>query len=143
MGGFPDEKTAPPNYQVSATPSSESSSAFQSQFASISLHLTDRIRFLQFPVEVVDAIRPVVAKAWAEGIQEERSYGGSHEIKLRGYPWVVVNDSVYSQVLMKEVFACLFSMGWVLHQPVEVCKKGEDKDALVFRKQPSPPPASQ
>ena len=109
----------------------------------MSLHLTDRIRFLQFPVEVVDAIRPVVAKAWTEGIQEERSYGGSHEIKFRGYPWVVTNNGlVLAQNLMKEVFACLFSMGWILHQPVELCKKGVGGDTLVFRKQPSPPPAS-
>lgn len=43
---------------------------------------------------------------------------------------------------MREVLAYLFSIGWILHASTDVSKKEYDKDTLFFRKQQSPPPAS-
>jgi hypothetical protein len=150
MNNYTDEKQGLPAYtKVAETQapkveaSSSSTSAFQSQFASISLHQSDRIRFLQFPAEHTAAIRSVVARNWPFGIQAERPYGGSHEIKLRGNPWSGQgSDAIPARIMMRELFAYLFSVGWIIHQTVDLSKKKFDKDTIVFRKQPTAPPSS-
>lgn len=141
----PNEKTGPTkfNYSTSST-AAASTPAFQSHFASISLHQTDRIRFLQFPSETLTAIRSVVASSWKFGIQEERQYAGSHEIKLKGNPWSGSSSTyaVPSHILMRNLLAYLYSIGWVIHQTVDLSKKLYDKDTIVLRKQPMPPSQS-
>ena len=44
---------------------------------------------------------------------------------------------------MREVFAYLFAVGWILHASTDVSKKEFDKDTLIFRKQQTPPPESE
>ncbi|KAH8586455.1 hypothetical protein B0O99DRAFT_644396 [Bisporella sp. PMI_857] len=117
---------------------------FSTTFASVSLHRRDTLRFLRFPQQDVEGLRRIIRSAWAKGIQEERIYGGSHEIKLYGNPWgSAYSDSVTSRILMLEVFAYLFSIGWILHASTDVSKKQWDKDTLIFRKQQTPPPPSE
>ena len=127
-------QTAPPSY----TPA-----VFQSTFASVSLHKHDTIRFLRFPQQDIEALRGVIHASWPKGIQEERLYGGSHEIKLRGYPWGegYSGSDIKARILMREVFAHLFSVGWILHISTDVSKKEYDKDTMIFRKQATPPPS--
>lgn len=67
----------PPTYTPSRT-----------QFASLSLHSHDKLRLLEFPNEIVNAVRATIEKWYEFGIQREDSnYGGSHEFKLASYPW--------------------------------------------------------
>jgi hypothetical protein len=67
----------PPTYTPSRT-----------QFASLSLHSHDKLRLLEFPNEIVDAVRATIKKCYEFGIQrEDTNYGGSHEFKLASYPW--------------------------------------------------------
>jgi hypothetical protein len=124
--------------------SSPSYSAFRTSFASLSLHQGDRIRMLQFPDSDVLALKEIIKKHWAKGLQNERKYGQSHEYKLHGYPWHGQgSDAITSRVLMREIIAHLFSEGWILHASTDISKSASDTDTLLFRKQQTPPPESQ
>ncbi len=128
----------PPAYGSPAAP-------FRTTFASVSLHTTDRIRFLQFSPEEIAKIRATIQYFWPRGIQTERPYSVSYEFKLRGTPWYGSGtgpDAVPAQILMREVFSRLYSMGWIMTASTDISRKGYDKDTLVFRKQPVPPPAA-
>ncbi|TAQ86119.1 hypothetical protein B7494_g5551 [Chlorociboria aeruginascens] len=118
--------------------------SFQTSFASISLHASDRIRLLQFPVSEVSGIRDVIRRHWPQGIQKEQMYAESYEFKLHGYPWVGQGgDAIPSRIVMRELLAYLFTQGWILHATSDVSKNEADKDMIMFRKQQSPPPSSE
>ncbi|KAF2688521.1 hypothetical protein K458DRAFT_414268 [Lentithecium fluviatile CBS 122367] len=120
---------------------SSSAPAFQTRFASLSLHMTDRLRFLRFPQEVIQACQQTVALTWRRGIQAARPYGRSFELKLNGNPWRGQGDqAMEARRLMYALLGRLHSLGWVMTLSTDVSKKGMDKDALLFRFQ-DPPPA--
>ena len=105
---------------------------------------SSRLRFLQFPPSDIEAIRTIIHRSWRKGIQAEGPYAKSHEIKLYGNPWYgQSSDAIPARILMREIFAHLYSSGWILHASTDISKKGRDKDTLVFRKQQHPPPASE
>lgn len=138
---------APPAYSSSSASASASASAspFKTTFASVSLHMSDRIRFVQFPKEDLAVIRNTIQTHWYKGIQAERPYGPSYEFKLRGIPWSgsgTGSDAVPAIILMREVFASLYAMGWIMTSSTDISRKKFDKDTLIFRKQPVPPPAA-
>lgn len=126
---------------TSADPST--STPFRSNFASVSLHMGDRIRFLQLPDEVVVAIRSRVKDAWPRGIQDERNYYGSWELKMRGNPWMPAgDDAIHARRLTREIMSGLYNLGWVLYISTDISRKTNDKDNLFFRHQdPAPAPA--
>ncbi len=116
---------------------------FRTAFASLSLHRSDRIRLLAFQQAEIDGIRAVIKTSYNHGLQAEKTYGGSHEFKLYGNPWYgQSSDAISSRVVMREILAYLFSVGWILHASTDVSKKQMDKDTLFFRKQQQPPPPS-
>lgn len=130
--GIPSYSDAVPSY-----------TAFHTSFASVSLHSTDRIRLLQFPPSEFPAFRDVINRSWPFGIQNERQYAGSFEFKLRGNPWRGQgSDAIPARILMREILAHLFRLGWILHASTDTSKKEFDKDTLIFRKQQHPPPDS-
>lgn len=99
---------------------------------------------MQFPAEDVAAIRGVIQRSWSKGIQHEKPYSTSYEFKLYGNPWFgQAYDAITSRIIMREIFAHLFSQGWILHLSTDVSTKKLDKDSLIFRKQQTPPPASE
>jgi hypothetical protein len=128
-----------PSY-TAATASASSSQAFQTRFASVSMHMEDRLRFLHFPDQTFNICRQVVHTTWKRGIQEEREYGGSMEIKLYGHPWRGSGEeSVDARRLICAILGALHSQGWVLTLSTDISKKNWDKDTLLFRHQvPSP-----
>lgn len=68
----------------------------------------------------------------------------SYEFKVHGNPWYgQTDDAITSRHLIKGILAHLFRIGWILHASTDVSKKEFDKDTLFFRKQETPPPASQ
>jgi hypothetical protein len=118
-------------------PAAPAYSAFKTTFASISLYEGDCIRILQFPQKEIDALREVIKQSWVKGIQKEHLiYTSCYEFKLRGDPWNASawtgSESIPSRILMREIFAYLFSVGWILH--------ARNNDALIFRQQLTSPP---
>jgi hypothetical protein len=131
--------TPAPAYE--AKPSYSSPPAFQTRFASMSLHTVDDLRFLRFPPQVVDQCRNTVLSVWKRGIQKEGMYGNSQEFKLHGYPWQAQGkDAMEARRLINALLATLHSLGWVLMLNTDVSKNLSDKDTLLFRYQ-SPAPA--
>ncbi|RDL29961.1 Uncharacterized protein BP5553_10588 [Venustampulla echinocandica] len=128
-----------PSYSEAAP----SYTAFRTSFASVSLHRSDRIRLLQFPSSEIPAIRDIIKYSWPFGIQSERPYAASFEFKLRGNPWRGQgSEAIPARILMREIFAHLFRLGWILHVSTDASKKEFDKDTMIFRKQQHPPPDS-
>lgn len=131
--------------KAGAAPPAYSAPAFRTTFGSVSLHMSDRIRFVQFPKEDLEVIRATIRRCWPRGIQDERPYSASYEFKLRGGPWSGSGtgpDAVPALILMREVLASLYSMGWIMTASTDISRKKLDKDTLIFRKQPVPPPAA-
>ncbi|OAA59330.1 hypothetical protein ISF_06265 [Cordyceps fumosorosea ARSEF 2679] len=144
----PKDSAPPPAYDATAGSSSTAADAlFQTSFASLSLHMTDRIRLVQFGADDVAAVRGAIRQSWPDGIQAERPYSVSHEFKLRGRPWSGSGTGSYAVpaiTLMRDLFACLYARGWILTASTDVSRKELDKDTLIFRRQGGgpPPPAS-
>jgi hypothetical protein len=135
-----DGKTAAFQEHVASEPA-EPPPRYPTHFASLSLHMNDRLRALQFPDEIIRDMRGVILNSWRLGIQGERIYAGSHEFKLRGNPWLGQSaDARNSSVLMREILAFLFANGWSLEASVDISRKQTDKDMLVFRKHEILPP---
>ena len=125
-----------PTYASAAGPSS----AIQTRFASVSMHMEDRLRFLSFPEYVVGMCRTTVLGSWQRGIQAEREYGGSWEIKVYGHPWRGSGtEAIQARRLICALLRTLHSQGWVLTLSTDISKKNTDKDTLMFRHQIPPP----
>lgn len=60
--------------------------------ACIVLTDTDRIRLIQFPIEIIDLIRQSIISHWSRGIQKEDPHPFFHDFKLRGNPWLGMLD---------------------------------------------------
>lgn len=122
------------------TATAGSSTAFQTRFASLSMHMEDRLRFLCFPQEIVNICRQTIGAVWRRGIQSEREYGGSHEFKVYGNPWRGMGDeAVDARRLICALLGTLHGQGWVMTLSTDISKKNWDKDTLLFRHQvPAP-----
>lgn len=126
---------APPQ-EIAVQPS------FRTNFASVSLHMSDRIRLMQFPQEVCDAVRNSLRETWPQGIQAEREYNGSLEFKMKGWPWSPSGeDAIFARRLTRGIMATLYAHGWILYLASDISMKQGDKDNLFFRHQdPAPAP---
>lgn len=122
-----------PSY-ATAIASAVSSQAFQTRFASVSMHMTDKLRFLHFPDETFNICRQVIHTTWKRGFKEEREYAGSMEIRLKGSPWGG-GDSIDSRRLICAMLGALHSQGWVLKQSTNISKQDLHTDTLLFRHQ--------
>ncbi|WFD27663.1 hypothetical protein MNAN1_002664 [Malassezia nana] len=115
--------------------------SFRSHFGSISMHQSDMLRLIGFPDEVLTPVRNVIQQSWPYGVRSERMYGGSYEFRMHGYPWNCQGyEAVAARRLVRNLLATLCSLGWVMTFSVDLSKKMEDKDSMIFRYQSPPPP---
>lgn len=123
-------------------PSVPAKPAFRTAFASLSLHMWDRMRLLNFPPHIVDLVRDIIRRTWPGGVQDQRPYAGSFEFKLTGYPWRGHSEEgMHARRLVRTILAELFAQGWVLAFSTDVSKKQNDIDTMLFRYQdPAPAP---
>jgi hypothetical protein len=86
-----DKYAAPPPYNVSEPNTTNNKKLHQdasshTKLACLSLHMSDRIRLLNFHPEHIRIITDVVRANAIKGVQDVRLYDESTEIKLAGYP---------------------------------------------------------
>ncbi|KAF2229395.1 hypothetical protein EV356DRAFT_527591 [Viridothelium virens] len=136
---------SPPLYQDAATQlagGESSSSVFHTQFACLSMHMSNRIRLMNFPHDCHSRRQDLVKSAWPKGVQGERVYGSSFELKLKNHPWDYIMESRFksqSRRFMCGLLSGLFDSGWVLNTAVNIYPKGAGKDTLFLRCQnPAP-----
>lgn len=99
-----------------------------SKFAMISFHMTDRVRFLQFPEEDLDKFRDLIASSWKPGIQHCKPYNLSTEIKLKTNPWMVKEGGDPKALkLAQNLLSQAYDIGWLMEQEVTFCKKTYQK----------------
>ncbi|KAK9368721.1 hypothetical protein V1509DRAFT_639466 [Lipomyces kononenkoae] len=116
--------------------------AFRTSFACMSMHMSDRLRFVGFPMADVSQVIPGIQQAWPRGIKDTRTYDEAYEVKLHGYPWTATvggDERINSCRLVSRILNSLFDLGWVLKASVDISKKEYDKDSLLFRHQNPPP----
>lgn len=126
------DAAAPPSF-LEATSSEagplETSVPFQTRLACVSLHMNDRIRFLNFSTEEIRSLRDNLRTVWS--IQDVRSYGGAEEFKFKDYPWLgKAKGNDQSRRLIKSMLQTLYNMGWVLQAAVDISKKIFDEGWL-------------
>ncbi|KAH8829841.1 hypothetical protein DL96DRAFT_905419 [Flagelloscypha sp. PMI_526] len=134
----------PPSYDASLSAGPSSPPALPT-FACITLNMNDRLRMIKFPKEDVDALRPVIQASWRSldshyvGIQSEEVYHGSHEFKLKGYPWIST-ETLSGACLMGQLIEALYNRGWSMTLASDLwLKQYGSKDTLFFRQSDSPP----
>eukprot|EP00112_Aurelia_sp_Birch-Aquarium-sp1_P020058 Seg508.9 transcript_id=Seg508.9/GoldUCD/mRNA.D3Y31 product="hypothetical protein" protein_id=Seg508.9/GoldUCD/D3Y31 len=97
----------------------------------LSLNWTDRIRVINAPSDVVNAIVAEVKRLWLFGVSQEWSYGASIEMKLNQNPWsygMTGNDGAHGRVLLLYLLKLLASMGWFLIISADVSSKWRVED---------------
>ncbi|KAK9371464.1 uncharacterized protein V1513DRAFT_455682 [Lipomyces chichibuensis] len=132
------------NYTARTPEQSASATPFRTTFASLSMHMTDRIRLLRFSDRDVTQILNIIRDAWPRGIQDYRDYDAAKEVKLYGNPWSCSawsDEKTEARRLLCQILRGLFDMGWILQASVDISKKKYDKDTLLFRYQQPPPPS--
>ncbi|KAL2384026.1 hypothetical protein RJZ90_002268 [Blastomyces dermatitidis] len=168
-----DEKQPPPPgssdskldiAHTQSQPVTTAATSFRTNFASVSLHMTDRIRFLGFSSADVTRIYEIIQGCWPKGIQvrmfsskptpstpskpeigmlSTREYGPSDEIRLRGNPWRpsawFEDEKTAARRLVCGLLRGLYDMGWVLKSSVDVLKKEGNKGSAPLL---PPPPRS-
>jgi hypothetical protein len=104
-------------------------------------------------------VKTAIQTTWLRGIQNEKDISGAYEIQLRGNPWsgqgdeavparvlmcVFEHDSIHLRVLTShyrcEVLSAIYHNGWELRMSTDISQKALDKDLLIFREGPLPPP---
>ncbi|KAF8586359.1 hypothetical protein K439DRAFT_1631775 [Ramaria rubella] len=109
--------------------------------ACLTMNMSDRLRLIRFPEEIVCRVRTALDKGWVRGIQNERKYANSHEFKLYGNPWDGQgSEAISSRIAMMAVLSALYHQGWILVIAADISKKMADKDSLIFRQSPAPTP---
>lgn len=112
------------------------------QVCSISLHWTDRIRFIGLPMDVIHSMRTVITSTWGP-MQKEEEYHGTHEFKLTAHPWYGQSeDPVGSGRLLVAILRTMAHFGWNLLQAADISKNGADKDNIFFEKASADPNAN-
>lgn len=112
------------------------------QVCCITMNMGDRLRLLACPPEIIPLIRESIQTSWGK-VQDERPYNGSHEFKLKGYPWYGQgDDAVSSRRLLASILTVMARNGWNLLQSTDVSKKEGDKDSLFFERGVVDPDAS-
>ena len=82
----------------------------------------------------MSAVRNTLQTFWSRGIQEERSYAGSWQFKLRGTPWWASGDeAVDSRFLVLKVLEALQAYGWSVAASVDCSRKDSDKSSVIFK----------
>lgn len=129
-----------PQTEINSTTASPTYTPFRSAFASLSMHKGDCLRVLSFPPAAISAVQLAVRQTWPNGIQSEQPYAGTHEFKLRGWPWSsnLADDAMHAQRCMTRVLEALAGLGWVLVLSTDVSRNKMDNDTLLFRLQQRP-----
>ena len=94
----------------------------------LSLNRNDRIRLIDCPKEVVDAVGQCINQYWPGGIQETRQHERCVEYKLKGYPWASHGDeAINSRFLITHILQSLVAVGWVVMSALDISRRVNDK----------------
>jgi len=98
---------------------------FTTTFGCISLSDTDKIRLLDMPENVTQALLSTIKNNYAAGTYEDRRKDEHcYQIKLNGNPWgMAKNDNIHGRNLMVHLLACATALDWQLVCSADVSAK--------------------
>lgn len=97
----------------------------------LSLNWTDKVRFINAPQELTQAMAAEVKRVWLFGVARERAYGASYELKLNGNPWsygMSGHDGAHGRVLIKYLVKLCAQLGWFLILSADISAKWVHQD---------------
>lgn len=97
----------------------------------LSLNWTDKIRFINAPKDLVQALTAEVKRVWLFGVAREQPYSSSFELKLNGNPWSYGfngHDGAHGRVLIKYLVKLCATMGWYVILSADVSAKWVHQD---------------
>ena len=97
----------------------------------LSLNWTDKVRFINAPTDIVQALKAETKRVWLLGVAKERAYGVSFELKLPGNPWsyeVGGHDCAHGRVLIKHLIKMCANMGWFVILSADISAKCVHQD---------------
>ena len=92
----------------------------------LSLNWTDKVRFINAPSDIVQALTAETKRVWLFGVARERAYGASFELKLNRNPWSYgINgcDGAHGRVLIKHLIKMCANMGWFVILSADISAK--------------------
>jgi hypothetical protein len=109
------------------------------QLVIMSLHNSDTVRLINATQTLKELLRDAVLSQWKKGIDKQRDYYGSYEIRMRGSPWYQSEfgeKSVLRTCLMCQILANFKAVGYKLYASLNISTsiEGGDLDTWVFRK---------
>ena len=105
-----------------------------SRFFALSLNRNDRIRLINAPNDLANAIKTAIMQAWPKGVQEEMIIGTTYEIKIKGNPWWCdAEETVYSRQLVSNIFKLLRQYSWNFYATCELSYHLNSKGVFFFR----------
>ncbi|KAF9919708.1 hypothetical protein FBU30_010648 [Linnemannia zychae] len=121
--------SAPPSYSKLPAPAYQQSPL---RVCCIALNSVNKIRLIGVPSSVIPHIRKGITSTWGR-IYTEKEYGGAHQIKIEGEPWVGYgSDHVPARRLIVAIIKAMTTQGWNLVQSADVSKLEHDLDTLFF-----------
>ena len=94
----------------------------------LSLNSKDRIRLIDCPQEVVDAVGRSINQYWPGGILDTRRYERCVEYKLKGHPWASHgDDAIKSHFVVTLIMQSLVAVGWAVMSALDISRQINDK----------------
>ena len=95
----------------------------------LSLNWTNRVRVINGPQTIVNAVSSEVKKLWPVGLKSEGEFGSSYEIKMLGKPWSSGgHDGAHGRVLLLHLLKLLGSFGWFLIISTDISAQWLEQD---------------
>jgi hypothetical protein len=102
--------------------------AGETRFCMLSLNRSDRIRLIDCPQEVVDAVDRCIKAYWPKGIQDLHQQERCVEYKLKGCPWASNGDeAIKSRFLITHIMQSLVAVGWEVLSALDVSRRWFDR----------------
>lgn len=95
--------------------------------------MNDKIRVINGPTEVVDAVRRSVVDFWHRGLQREQLYYGSPEFKLQGTPWTPSGkETMQLRMFVGQMIEALDRAGWEIYRSIDISNQGKGDKSSSF-----------
>uniref|UniRef100_A0A915KRN7 Uncharacterized protein n=1 Tax=Romanomermis culicivorax TaxID=13658 RepID=A0A915KRN7_ROMCU len=102
------------------------------QYCMISLNRNDRLRLIDCPIIVINAVRDSINARFK--LQDEANLQISHEFKLKGYPWMANgSETVAARFLVSTILEKVSSIGWPVLTSLDISRRANDKGVFVLR----------
>ena len=114
-------------------------SGLESKFCAISLNENDKIRLVNAPLEIANAVRLAIEANWSKGIDKEKIQHDAHEFEftLKGSPfWCHGTDTVESRKIISGILKNLNDQSWSLYSTCLLSTSLSSKSVFFFQTSP-------